>query len=46
MPSTNEPDVMAIKPNREGNMYFIKVGNMGPSRASLSTVFSVFIESY
>jgi hypothetical protein len=46
MPSTNEPDVMAIRPNKEGIMYLIKVGTIGPSRASLSAGELVFMGSF
>jgi Na+/alanine symporter len=34
---------MAINPKREGSMYFIKVANIGPLRASLFAVISLFI---
>jgi hypothetical protein len=46
IPSTNEPDVMAIMPSKEGIMYLMKVGTIGPSRASLSAGESVFIGSF
>src|SRR5210317_420261 len=43
MPSTNDAEVMAIKPTRDGSRYLKKVGTMAPSRAWLSLMASLVI---
>ena len=43
MPSTNEEDVIAIKPRIEGIRYLRNVGKISPLRASLSLVRLTFI---
>jgi hypothetical protein len=43
MPSTNEEDVMAIKPRIDGIRYLTNVGKISPLRASLSLFESIVI---
>ena len=44
MPSTNEDDVIAIKPKTEGIKYLTNVGKIPPVRASFSFTELIIIE--